>query len=65
MPTRYRVMAITVLIGASCGAIVGYFVSHDGTSWGFWLNHPVSLGALWWILFGAVLGLGVDYVRAH
>lgn len=57
--------AITALIGASFGAIVGYFVGHDGTSWGYYVRHPIDLGGIWWTLFGALLGAAVDYVRKN
>lgn len=62
---RLITAAITILIGASCGAIVGYFISHDGTSWHYWINNPVSMGSAWWILFGALVGAGIDYVRRN
>jgi hypothetical protein len=62
---RLAALVIATAVGAAAGAIVGYFVAHDGTSWGYWISHPISMTSLWWTLAGAISGAAVDFARRH
>src|SRR5690349_10813160 len=60
-------LLIAALIGAALGAVLGYFVYAVGWGEGAvpfenWIWRP-SLAALWWALFGGVVGAASIYVR--
>lgn len=52
---------ISAAIGAVIFVIVGYFVSGDGLSFGFWLERPLRYNVFLWALLGSAIGAGVRY----
>jgi hypothetical protein len=61
-------LIVACLIGAAIGVIVGYFVYAvpDATapSFGYWIRHPFRYSAIYWAVAGAVIGAGLQYLRA-
>jgi len=59
--------AIAAAIGAALFVIVGFFVyatDPGGQTFGYWLTRdPVRRSVHWWALFGAALGVGIEYLR--
>jgi len=60
-------LGLAGLIGIGLGIVLGYLVyatgwGSDSVSFGYWLNKPMWSGALWWGLFGGVIGAVVIYM---
>jgi hypothetical protein len=64
-------LGLSALIGLVAGVVVGYLVYATGSgadgavSFGYWVDHPIRRGGLWWGLIGAAIGAAVVYVKRH
>ncbi len=61
-------LLLSVVVGLVAGVIVGYLVyaaagGADGSArFGYWVEHPIRRGGLWWALTGAAIGVAVCYI---